>query len=142
MKIKEIMSQDVEVIYSTDSLQTAARKMRDRDIGALPVYDGEHLIGVLSDRDIVVRALVDGMGAGALIGRDLATAPVIYCYEDQDVSDAAQIMQNNRIRRILVLDRKNRQLTGVLALSDLAMNGDDKLSTHVLQSVSEPVIVG
>lgn len=137
MKLKEIMTQDVEVIHPDDSLQTAAQKMRDRDIGFLPVCDGDRLVGVVSDRDIIVRVIAEGMDPKAMIGRDLVTAPVIYCFEDQDVDEAARIMQENQIRRLVILNRDKR-LVGVVSLGDLARNRPADRSGEVLQSVSEP----
>jgi len=108
MKLKEIMTQDVEVIHPDDSLQTAAQKMRDRDIGFLPVCDGDRLIGVVSDRDMIVRVIAEGRDPAAMMGRSLGTAPVIYCFEDQDVDEAARIMQENQIRRLVILNRDKR----------------------------------
>ncbi|HET9908311.1 MAG TPA: CBS domain-containing protein [Anaerolineales bacterium] len=132
------MTTDVETICPDDTLQTAAQKMRDRDIGFLPVCDGDRLIGVLSDRDVIVRALADGMDSSAIVGRDLITSPAIYCFDDQGLDEAAKLMHDNQIRRLVVLDRDNKQMVGVISLGDLAINVDDKLSVEVLQSVSEP----
>ncbi len=138
MKLSEIMSRDVEMIQPDDSLQSAAKKMRDRNIGFLPVCDGDELIGVLSDRDITIRALADGMDVNVMLGRDLMTAPAIYCFEDQDASEAAKIMEQNQIRRLVVLSREDKRLVGVISLGDLARNETTKLSGQVLQKVSEP----
>ena len=138
MKLKEIMTKDVEVIEPGASLQTAAQRMRDRDIGFLPVCDGERLIGVITDRDIVVRAAADGTDPKAILGRDVLTSPVIYCFDDQDVREAAKIMHDNQIRRLVVLNRGDKQIAGVVSLGDLAMHVEDKLSGEVLQSISEP----
>lgn len=141
MKLSEIMTRDVEVIQPDDSLRLAARKMRDRDIGFLPVCDGETLLGVLSDRDITIRALADGMDVNIMLGRDLMTAPAIYCYEDQDVKEAAKIMEENQIRRLVVLSREDKRLVGVVSLGDLARTGTVNLSGKVLQKVSQPETV-
>jgi CBS domain-containing protein len=139
MKLKEIMTSDIEVIHPTDTLQTAAQKMRDRDIGFLPVCDGERLIGVLSDRDMIVRALAEGMDSKAIVGRDLITSPAIYCFDDQSVDEAAKLMHDNQIRRLVVLRPDDKRMVGVVSLGDLAINVDDKLSGEVLQSISEPL---
>jgi CBS domain-containing protein len=137
MKLKGVMTRDVEVIHPDDSLQTAAQKMRDRDIGFLPVCDDDRLIGVVSDRDIIVRVIAEGRDPKAMMGRNLVTAPVIYCFEDQDVEEAARIMQENQIRRLVILNRDKR-LVGVVSLGDLAMNRPADQSGEILQSVSEP----
>jgi CBS domain-containing protein len=138
MKLSEIMTRDVVIMQPDDSLQSAAKKMRDLNIGFLPVCDGENLIGVLSDRDITIRALADGMDVNIMLGRDLMTSPAIYCFEDQDVSEAAKIMEENQIRRLVILDRENKRLVGVISLGDLARNETAKRSGQVLQKVSEP----
>ena len=138
MKLREIMTSEVEVIHPNDTLQTAARKMHDRDIGFLPVCDGDRLIGVLTDRDLITRALAEGTESKAMLGRDLVTSPAIYCFEDQSVDEAAKLMHDNQIRRLVILSR-DKQMVGVVSLGDLAMSADDKLTGEVLQSVSEPM---
>jgi CBS domain-containing protein len=139
MKLSEIMTRDVVIIQPDVSLQFAAKKMRDRDIGFLPVCDGEALIGVLSDRDITIRALADGMDANIMLGRDLMTTPPIYCFEDQDVREAATIMEENQIRRLVILSREGQRVVGVVSLGDLARHQTASRSGRVLQKVSEPV---
>ena len=141
MKLNEIMSSDVEIIHPSDTLQTTAQKMRDRDIGFLPVCDDDRLIGVLTDRDVIVRAIAEGMDPNVTIGRDLVTSPAIYCFDDQSVDEAAKLMHDNQIRRLVVLHRGDKRMVGVVSLGDLAVNVDDKLSGEVLQSISEPVSV-
>jgi CBS domain-containing protein len=136
MKVKEVMTREVEFIQPNDSLQTAAQKMRDRDVGFLPVYEGDELVGVVTDRDIVIRGIVSGLNPGAIVGRELATAPVIHCFDDQDVEDAARLMRQNQIRRLIVLDRNNNRLVGVVSLGDLAGIVNDKTSGKVLQGIS------
>ena len=138
MKLSEIMTREVEIIQPDDTLQAAAQKMRDHDIGFLPVCDGESLMGVLSDRDLTIRALADGMDINVMLGRDLMTTPAIYCFDDQDVTEAAKIMEENQIRRLVVLSRDDKRLVGVVSLGDLARNGITDLSGQVLQKVSEP----
>ena len=138
MILKDIMTQDVEVIHPGDSLQTAAKKMRDRDIGFLPVYDGNQLIGVLTDRDIAIRAIAKGADAKMLLNPDLITSPAIFCFEDQSVDDATELMHDKQVRRLVILKRGNKQLAGVVSLGDLAVNVDDKISGEVLEGVSMP----
>jgi len=85
-----------------------------------------------------LHALADGMDSKAMLGRDLVTSPAIYRFDDQSVDEAAKLMHDNQIRRLVVLSRDKR-MVGVVSLGDLAMNTDDKLSGEVLQSVSEPM---
>jgi CBS domain-containing protein len=137
MKLKEIMTREVEVIHPDDSLQAAARKMKTKDIGFLPVCDGERLVGVVSDRDITVRATAEGVDPKAAPVRDSTTTELVYCFDDQGVDEAAQLMKDKQIRRLMVLNRDKR-LVGVVSLGDLATNGNKKLSEQVLESVSTP----
>ena len=138
MKLSEIMTRDVVILQPDDSLQSAAKKMRDVNIGFLPVCDGETLLGVISDRDITVRALADGMDANIMLARDLMTTPAISCFEDQEVSEAAKIMEENQIRRLVVLSRGDKRVVGVISLGDLARNETPHRSGQVLQKVSAP----
>lgn len=138
MKLSEIMTRDIEIVQPDDPLESAAKKMKNQDIGFLPVCDGATLIGVISDRDITIRALAEGMDASVMLSRDLMTTPAIFCYEDQDVTEAAEIMAKNQVRRLVVLDRESEQVVGVISLGDLARNGTADLSQKVLQKVSEP----
>jgi CBS domain-containing protein len=138
MKLSEIMTREVEIIQPDDTMHTAAQKMRDRDIGFLPVCDGETLMGVLSDRDITIRALADGIDINVMLSRDLMTTPAIYCFDDQDVTDAAKLMRENQIRRLVILGRESERVVGVISLGDLARKGITDISGEVLQRVSEP----
>ena len=138
MILKEIMTPDVEVIHPGDSLQTAAKKMRDYDIGFLPVYDGTQLIGVLTDRDIAIRAIAKGADPKMPLNPDLITTPAIFCFEDQSVDDATDLMHDKQVRRLVILKRGSKQLAGVVSLGDLAVNIDDKTSGEVLEGVSMP----
>jgi CBS domain-containing protein len=138
MKLSEIMTRDVEIIQPDDTMHTAAQKMRDRDIGFLPVCDGETLMGVLSDRDITTRALADGIDINVMLSRDLMTTPAIYCFDDQDVTDAVKLMGENQIRRLVILGRESQRVVGVISLGDLARKGITDVSGQVLQRVSEP----
>ncbi len=135
-KIGEIMSRDVELVAPEETLQNAARKMRLRDVGFLPICDGTRLVGTLSDRDIAVRAVAEGLDPKTTAVRDLATEKVVWCFEDDEVRKAARKMQTEQVRRLMVLDRKNRQLVGVVSLGDLASNGTEAISGEVLQTVS------
>ena len=138
MKLNEIMTREVEIVHPEDSLQTAAQKMRYRDIGFLPVCDGERLVGVLTDRDIALRATADGVDPRKSLSKEWITTPVVYCFDDQDVEEAAQLMREHQIRRLVILDRGNKRLVGVVSLGDLATNVEERQSGKVLQEVSEP----
>jgi CBS domain-containing protein len=137
MQVKEIMSRDVEVIHSDIPVQTAAEKMKTLDVGMLPVRDGDRLVGTLTDRDMVVRAIAGGKDPSKTPVKDILTPDVIYCFEDQDVGEAAKLMQEQQIRRLIVLSRDKR-LAGIVSLGDLsAQSGSDKLAGETVKRVSQ-----
>ena len=139
MKVKDIMTKEVQVIHPDDSLQTAAEKMRSHDIGFLPVMEADQLVGVITDRDIVLRGVAQGLNSNAMLGRELMTSPVIHCFEDQDVKDAVKLMEESQIRRLVILSRSEKRPVGVVSLGDLALNSKPDTSAEVLQKVSEPI---
>ena len=138
MKLKDIMTKEVEVVHPDSSLKDAAQKMRIRDIGFLPVCDGDRVLGVVTDRDIILRATAEGTDPNTSIGQQYVTSPAVYCFDDQDVEDAAKLMEDHQIRRVIVLSRDNDRLVGVVSLGDIATSGTPKTSAKVLESVSEP----
>jgi CBS domain-containing protein len=138
MQLKEIMTREVNVIPPEATLKKAAEKMKNLDVGPLPVCDGEWLVGMLTDRDIIIRAVAAGRDPSTTKVRDVMTPEVVYCFEDQNVEEAAQLMEENQIRRLPVLNR-NKWLVGIVSLGDLAVDtGDRQLVGKVLEQVSEP----
>lgn len=138
-KIRELMTPNVVVVSPDDSLQNAARKMQEQDIGFLPVCDGQRLIGTLSDRDITVRAVAQGLDPKATPVREFASPQPVWCFDDQDVGEAAHRMQEKQVRRLMVLRRDDKRLVGVVSLGDLAANGTREISSEVLESTSPAV---
>jgi CBS domain-containing protein len=138
MQLKDVMTPGVEVIAPEASIYEAAEKMRHLDIGPLPVCEGERLVGMLTDRDITVRAVAAGRDPRMTPVRDIMTPDVVYGFEDQDVQDATRLMEQYQIRRLPVLNR-SQQLVGMVALGDLAMHaGTQPVAAEVLEQVSEP----
>lgn len=138
MQLKDVMTRGVEVVPPDTTLKEAAEKMRKLDVGPLPVCDGERLLGMLTDRDITVRAVAEGRNPTATKVREVMTPDIIYCFEDQDVREAARLMEKHQIRRLPILSRDKR-LVGIVSLGDLAVGtGDQKLAGKVLEQVSEP----
>jgi CBS domain-containing protein len=139
MLVREIMTREVEVIPPKTTLQQAAQRMKQLDVGALPVSDGEGLAGVVTDRDITVVATAEGLDPAATVVEDVMTPDVVYCYDDQPIEQAANLMQEKQIRRLPVLDRA-KHLVGIVSLGDVADKGEDELlSGQVLQQVSKPI---
>jgi CBS domain-containing protein len=138
MQLKEIMTPAVEVIAPEATIQEAADKMRHFDIGPLPVCDGDRLVGLLTDRDITVRAVAEGRNPTTTRVHEVMTPEVVYGYEDQDSQDAARLMEQYQIRRLPVLNQAKR-LVGMVSLGDLAVHvGARPLAGEVLEQVSAP----
>src|SRR5919197_327409 len=138
MQLKDVMTRDVEVVRPDATLQEAAGRMKALDVGVIPVCDGEHLMGMLTDRDITVRATAAGRDPRTTHVRDVMTPNVVYCFEDQDVTEAQRLMQERQIRRVLIF-QPDKRLAGVVSLGDLAVKaGADKVGGAVLERVSEP----
>ena len=138
MQLQDVMTPAVEVIAPAASISEAAEKMHHLDIGPLPVCDGERVVGLLTDRDITVRAVAAGRDPRMTHVRDIMTPDVVYGFEDQAVEDAARLMAQYQIRRLPVLNR-SKQLVGMVALGDLAVHaGTRPVAAEVLEQVSEP----
>jgi CBS domain-containing protein len=138
MKISEIMTTDFEMIDSTKSLLEAAQKMKSLDVGFLPIREGTRLIGLVTDRDIVIRGLAEGLDPGLTQVKDIISSEIVYCYEDDNVEEAAQLMEDHQVRRLIVVDHEQTPV-GIVSLGDLAVKtGQDRLSGEVLERVSEP----
>lgn len=136
MKICEIMSRDVKVARPQDSLQSVACQMRDIDSGVIPVCDGLTLKGIVTDRDIVVRAVSEARSFETAVS-EIMSPDVEYCYDDDDIAAAADKMAELQVRRLAVLDSDHR-LVGIVSLGDIAQQGKDKTTGQALEEISEP----
>lgn len=136
MQVREVMSTNFKLVPPQATIQEAAQLMRDGDFGFLPVGDREKLLGVLTDRDIVVGAVADGRDAGAPVG-ELIKGDVVTVREDADVDAAAQLMRDRRIRRLAVVGGDER-IVGVLSVGDIAREGsDDQLAGRIEEGVAQ-----
>jgi len=139
MQVKEVMTPGVECVQPNDSIAAAAQKMKDLDVGALPVCgDDARLKGMITDRDITVRAVAERCDPAATCVTDIMTPNIIYVFEDQDVTEAARLMKENQIRRLVVVNNDKR-LVGIVSLGDVAVDTrDEELAGATLEAVSEP----
>lgn len=138
MQVREVMTRGVECVAPDTTLREAAQKMSDLDVGPLPVAEGGRVVGMLTDRDITVRATARGADPNTTAVRDAMTADVIFVFEDEDVAEASRLMKQKQVRRLLVLDR-NRQLAGIVSIGDLAVDtGDQRVAGDTLEGVSQP----
>jgi CBS domain-containing protein len=139
MKVKDVMTKGAQCVTPDDSLQEAAQKMKNLDVGSLPVSDHDRLVGMITDRDITVRATAEGYDPQTARIKDVLTPYVVHCFEDQEVQQAARLMKENHVRRLVVLNRDKR-LVGIVSLGDLAVEaGDERLTGDTLEKVSQPV---
>ena len=138
MTLKDVMTRGVREISPDSSLRDAAKQMKELNVGVLPVCDGNRIVGVLTDRDIAIRAVAEGCDPDSTKSSEVMSPGVVYCYEDEDVREAARLMEKRQIRRLLVMDR-NQKAVGIVSLGDLATRQrDDRLSGQVLEGISEP----
>jgi CBS domain-containing protein len=137
MKIKEIMTKSVETIAPDMPIQEAADRMRSLDVGVLPVSKGDRLVGMLTDRDLTIRAVAQGKDPKTTPVQEAMTVDFVYCFEDQETEEAERIMEKNQIRRLPVLS-DSKLLVGIVSLGDLATKTDERRAGETLQKVSQP----
>ena len=135
MKINELMSSKVEFTTPANTTKEAARQMHDMHVGALPVVDNDTLVGIITDRDICCKVTATGRDAGWTKVEEVMVKEVATCFEDQDVAEAASLMQEHHIRRLAVLNRDNG-MVGFLSVDDLARSSHD-LASSVLMATTQ-----
>ena len=134
MEVREIMSSDVETVAPEDTLQDAAEKMKSLDVGFLPICENNRLIGTVTDRDIVIRAIAEGKDIKTNV-RSAMTKGIFYCFDDEDVVTCAETMKEKEVKRMLVLNR-DKKLVGVVSLGDLAKAHQDA-AADALKDITE-----
>jgi CBS domain-containing protein len=138
MDLRDIMTRNVEVVRAGASLKDAAKKMKDLDVGLIPVCDGDRLKGVLTDRDITIRATADGRDPSKTKVSEVMSTDLAYCLEDQEVEEAVSVMEARQIRRLPIVNQDKR-LIGIISLADIAVHvGDRDLSGETLEEISAP----
>src|SRR6185312_17539044 len=138
MNVNSCMSTEVRLASPHDSIREAARMMKEIDAGILPVGEGDRIVGMITDRDITVRAVAEGKGPETHI-RDVMSREVLYCYDDERLDDVARQMRELQIRRMPVLNREKR-LVGIVSIGDLALTDDEGTAraANALSGVSLP----
>jgi CBS domain-containing protein len=137
MKVRELMTRSVELTHPDETIQQAAKAMARIDAGILPVGDGDRLIGMITDRDIAIRAVGEGKDPTKTRVRDVMSAEVRYCFEDDDVDDVARNMAQLQVRRLPVVN-KDKRLTGIISLADIAREHQPQQTGQTLQGISRP----
>ncbi len=135
------MTREVDVVPPDVSIRDAAAKMKELDVGAIPVCDGQKLSGLVTDRDITLRAVAEGRDPSKTRVSDVMSSEIAYCFEDDSVEQAAKLMESKQIRRLPILDR-NKQLTGIVSPGDIAVRAEGSrqknLAGEALEEISEP----
>lgn len=136
-KLKDVMSRDVQVISPDDPIQEAALQMRAGNFGMMPVGENDRMVGAISDRDIAIRLVADGMDPGSTRVRDVMSEGIVWAYEDDSVDLAAKLMSEHQIRRLPILNADKR-LVGIVALGDFAVESADiDVAAEALAEISK-----
>jgi CBS domain-containing protein len=136
MNVAQVMTKQVETISPQQTIGEAAQLMQQLDTGVIPVGENDWLVGMITDRDIVIRAVAQGRGSDTPV-REAMTESVLYCSEDDSIEDAATQMGEQQVRRLPVLNRDKR-LVGIIALGDLAQAADSGVVDAAITGISEP----
>jgi len=136
MLVRDVMTPEVVVLPLGASLADVARRMRDEDIGSVPISEGDRLVGMVTDRDVIIRGLADSADPTRLTAADVMSHKVLYCFEEQSVDDALQNMGEQQVRRLPVLNRDKR-LVGMVSLGDLSQ-AQARKAGDALKDISEP----
>ena len=134
--VKDAMTSDVKTATPSQSLTDAAKLMKQEDVGSVPIVDGERLVGMVTDRDIVIRGIADGSDPHAVKVGDIASRDVVTVRPDDDLDEAMRLMAQHQVRRLPVFD--DGHLVGVVATADVAQEAKEKDLGHIVEEISKP----
>jgi CBS domain-containing protein len=137
MKIRDLMSRNIDYVTAEETIEQAAAKMKESNVGDMPVVVGGEAVGMLTDRDITIRIAAHGLDPQKTHVSDAMTEGIVACKEDDDVEVAARLMGENQVRRLLVVEDGGK-LSGVVSLGDLATSVSEELTGDVLKKISMP----
>ena len=135
MQVKQAMHKGVQWVDPDTTVAALAKMMREHDIGAIPIGENDRLVGMVTDLDIVCRAIALGLDPKSVRARDVMTERIVFCLERQDLNDSARIMETRKVRRLPVINAKKR-MTGMLSLGDLYNAAPRPMSNEAMQAVS------
>lgn len=139
MAVADVMTKDVRLIDPDTTIRDAAIRLRDEDVGALPVGENDRLIGMVTDRDITVRAVAADKAPDNTTVREVLSEKIYYCFDDQSLDEVADTMAAHKVRRVPVLNRDKR-LVGIVSLADLARaRSGDNAARMAYAEVAEPI---
>ncbi|MDO8662864.1 MAG: CBS domain-containing protein [Candidatus Omnitrophota bacterium] len=137
MQVKNEMTTKIEVVRPETSVKEVSQKMRDLNIGVLPVCENNRLVGIVTDRDITVRLTAEGKDPSSTKVKEIMSSKVEWCFEDEEVGRVADKMENKKIRRLPVINH-DKELVGMLSLGDIVLRGSRETACKILEKVSEP----
>jgi CBS domain-containing protein len=135
MKVSKCMTRDVELVSPTQTIRDAAQMMAELDAGALPVQQDDRLVGMITDRDIAVRAVAQGKSPETPV-RDVMSPELLYCFDDQEIEDVSRNMGEVKVRRLPVVNRDKR-LVGIISIGDLALKEEQTLTGSTIARISK-----
>jgi CBS domain-containing protein len=142
MRAKEVMTSPAEMIGPDDTISQAAEKMKSSDVGVLPVVRGDQVVGMITDRDIVLRVIAEKLDPQVTSVEQTMSCEPVYCSENDDVQVAAKMMEARQIRRLLVMG-PDKTLTGILSIADIACKtADEHMTYELMERVCESVHAG
>jgi CBS domain-containing protein len=136
MKISKCMTRDVQLASPTQSIRDAAKMMADIDAGSLPVGQDNRLVGMITDRDIAIRAVAEGKSPDTPV-REVMSQEVLYCFDDQEIEEVARNMADIKVRRLPVLNR-SKHLVGIVSLGDLSRKQQPEMTAKAVSNISKP----
>ncbi len=136
MRVRDCMTRDVRTVKPDQTLREVAQETVECDIGALPVEDGDRLVGMITDRDIAVRGVANGLGPNAMVS-EVMSNEVLYCFADHDIDDVAENMADIQVRRLPVVD-SDKRLVGIISISDLVRGAGPDTGASALSGVDQP----
>lgn len=137
MKITEVMTTNPEIVSPEQPIREAARRMLDADTGALPVGDGDRLVGMVTDRDIAVRGVAEGRGPDTPV-REVMSEKLLFAWDDQDVNEVAIQMSDAQVRRMPILSRDGETLVGMVSIGDLVQSNQGEAAGIAVAGATEP----
>jgi CBS domain-containing protein len=136
MKISKCMTRDVQLTSPTQSIRDAAKTMAEIDAGSLPVGEDNRLVGMITDRDIAVRAVAEGKSPDTPV-REVMSSEILYCFDDQELEEVARNMADIKVRRLPVLNRA-KHLVGIVSLGDLSQKEQPEVTAKAMSNISKP----
>ena len=137
MKIAECMTQDIEIVTPDQPIREAAQFMLRADAGVMPVSQGDKVVGMVTDRDIAVRAVAEGRGPDTPV-RDIMSENVLFCFEDDEIEEVAMKMSDAQVRRMPVLSREDETLVGIVSLGDISRSEQSEAAAVALEGITDP----